>query len=269
MQRGDLFAQRLTRATVVDHVVGRRDTLSARRLGAHDGAHYVFGKPGARAHACDLRFLGAVDHQHPVNALAVVGRLDEQRHDMHDVRPGGGRDAPGGFLADHRVQQRLELSLRGLVREHALAHLLAVHRALAAHRLRAEELLYASHGGAALRRELMCNDVRIDNRGAERGKVGRGGGFSAADAAGKSHHEGHSRCRYQRRMGSPQNMATMPAMARYGPKWKRKLASQRPRAANICSAPKARPTSEENKITNGNSCNPRNATTAAFILKSP
>ena len=32
MQRGDLFTQRFTRAAVVDHVVGGRETLGARRL---------------------------------------------------------------------------------------------------------------------------------------------------------------------------------------------------------------------------------------------
>ncbi|MNC90398.1 hypothetical protein D3C83_64900 [compost metagenome] len=61
----------------------------------------------------------------------------------------------------------------------------------------------------------------------------------------------------------------MPAMAIYGPKWKRKPASQRPLAAIICSAPKARPTTDERRITSGSIFQPRNAPTAASILKSP
>src|SRR5688572_6582760 len=118
------------------------------------------------------------------------------------------------FLADHRMEQRFERALRRRVGEHAVSHAFAVHGASFLDQSGAEELLYMRNGAAALLGELARDDVSVHDCGAERGEVIRGGALAAADAAGESHHELHNRCKYQRTIGSPQNIATMPASAR-------------------------------------------------------
>jgi hypothetical protein len=102
------------------------------------------------------------------------------------------------------------------IRKDALPHALAVHGAVA-HEFGSEQALDLRHGGAARLGQLVRDDVRIDHRRAQpRELVGRRA-LAAADAAGEANHEllctAHSWRVYQRRIGSPQYNATMPAMA--------------------------------------------------------
>ena len=77
MQGGDLFEQCVTRPAVFDHIVGGGEALGARRLRREDGARLPLAQ-AALAHAGELLLLGAIDHQHPVDAPPVVGGFDQQ-----------------------------------------------------------------------------------------------------------------------------------------------------------------------------------------------
>ena len=112
------------------------------------------------------------------------------------------------------MQQALERLFRRGIGKYALAHALPVHFP-AANVVLAEDSLDLRQRRAAGRGQLVGDGVGIDHRGAEPGKLVSRGAFSAADAAGEPDHEAHSSCRvYQRRIGSPQYRATIPAIAR-------------------------------------------------------
>ena len=148
----DLFAQwRHAMPRVVDHVVGRGEARARAAPGcAMMRAHLVLGQAAAAAHPRDLQSPRRVDHQHAVDAAAVVGRLDQQRHDVDDVRRAAAaamrRSDSSRIIGCSRASSAL---LRGRVGEHVLAHLLAVHRAVGAMKSLAEDPRDPGQRGAA------------------------------------------------------------------------------------------------------------------------
>jgi hypothetical protein len=133
---------------------------------------------------------------------------------VHHVRPWRGRDAPARLVADQRVQDAFQRATLGRAGEHALAHPLAIEGAVGREDAASEHCFDFRHRRAAGCGQLVRNGIGVDDGRAEPGELLGGGAFSAADAAGEPDDELSHTARYQRSMRSPQNRATMPAMAR-------------------------------------------------------
>jgi hypothetical protein len=111
------------------------------------------------------------------------------------------------------MEEAFQHALGLRIGEHPLPHALAVHRP-ADDEFGAEKLPDRGDRAAAFLGQRMRDRVGIhDARSQLREFVGRGA-LPAADPAREADHETHSRCTYQRTIGSPQNIATMPASAR-------------------------------------------------------
>src|SRR3954469_19061179 len=272
MKRRDLLAQGFNGTAILDYVVCRGEAPGARRLRRHDGADLRLRQAAAAAYALDLQFLRSVDHQHAVDAAAIVGRLDEQRHDVDHIGPRRASDEPARLLANHGMQQRLECLLRLGVGEHPLAHLVAVQRARRCDDFASKYFSNFGHCCTAGRGELVRDGVGVDHARAQALELGGRGALAAADAAGEAHYEAHPKGRSmgkRRAISLPQKSAIRPATAMYGPKWNLNFQSQPRRAANIWKVPNARPANDDRRITMKSSRQPRKAATAAVILKSP
>jgi hypothetical protein len=112
VQARDLRRERVTRAAVVDHVVGLREARVARQLRCHDGAHFLLARAAAqRRRASPARPPGS---RRPARGPRASGpaALEQQRDDEQAVRP-----APcGDLLVDPRAHERVQDRLEPLAR---------------------------------------------------------------------------------------------------------------------------------------------------------
>jgi hypothetical protein len=111
------------------------------------------------------------------------------------------------------MEETFQHALGLRIGEHPLPHPLAVDRATD-DEFSAEELPDLGDRGAAFLGERVRDRVGIHDARPQLGKLVGRGALPAADSAREADHETHSRCTYQRTIGSPQNIATMPASAR-------------------------------------------------------
>ncbi len=113
------------------------------------------------------------------------------------------------------MQDPFELFPRRRIPEHELAHLVAIESAVRADRACAERHAYRLDRLASRARELVGDLVGIDHGDPALGEQTRDHAFAAADAARESDGESHRRQRrYQSTICRPQNMATIPAIAK-------------------------------------------------------
>src|SRR5687767_10720005 len=111
------------------------------------------------------------------------------------------------------MEETFQHALGLRVGEHPLAHALAVH-CPADDEFRAEKPPDLGDRAAAFFGQRMRDRVGIHDARPQLGEfVGRGA-LPAADSAREADYEAHSLWTYQRTIGSPQNIATMPASAR-------------------------------------------------------
>src|SRR5882762_4162760 len=116
-----LSFERLERSTVVDHVVGRGETLFACRLRREYGANLRF-RQTAPHDALDLQRLGTVDDEHARRARPIDPAFHEERNHENRVRAPGALDAAIAFGPDEGMQYRLEPFSRLSVAESDAAH---------------------------------------------------------------------------------------------------------------------------------------------------
>src|SRR5512146_544212 len=103
VKRMDLRVKLFETTRVIHQIISRRPSLGGRHLRGENAAHFGLRKPAARPHAHEPQLVGAVDHEHTVDATSIVGRLDQQRHYMHHIRSRRRGDAPLRLLADQRT----------------------------------------------------------------------------------------------------------------------------------------------------------------------
>ena len=137
----------------------------------------------------DLESFGYHVHAVDVVAPSAFGQ-QWNRQDLVRARVRHGRRLPLHFLADRRVQDRLEDATCGRVGEDALAEARAVQASVGAEDPGTESLHHARERRPAGFDHLASNDVGVDQRRAAGDEQVGDGGLAAGDAAGQGDAEG-------------------------------------------------------------------------------
>ena len=126
-----LRRQVFERAAVVDHVVGRRQASFPAGLRCRDALDLGSRQAATRHDARDAQFVIAIDHGHPLDALAIVARFDQQRYFHHHIgRAGRQRLAatPLCLGTDHGVQNGFQALARARIAEASIQRGSSAHR---------------------------------------------------------------------------------------------------------------------------------------------
>ncbi len=173
-------------ASVIDHVVGRGETLFPAGLGSEDTLHLIAAQAVAGHDPGDLGFARAIDHRNPVHPLAVTARLDQQWHHQDHIRRLGGSDTFVAKFPDHRVQNGLQRFAFGRIGKHPAAHGGAIKSAPGGGNSGAELRDQVGHCNAAWPGEFVRDNIGIDDIDAKLLKYGRDSTLSATDSAGQA-----------------------------------------------------------------------------------
>ena len=115
-----------------------------------------------------------------------------QRNDQQTVGCMPGRDTSVGFVADQRVQQRLQTDAKGRIRECLGSQPATVEASVVGDRSRPERCCNRPLAGRACGGKLVRDRIGVDDRCAERGERLRDRRLAAADASGQSDDERHA-----------------------------------------------------------------------------
>ena len=107
VQPVNLFEQRVAAAVVLDHVVGDRETLFARRLSSKDALRCLTAPTIPPHEPVDLGFRVAVDDEYAIDEQ-FQWRLGQQRHNDDLVFAACGIRLPDGLFTNNRMQYCFE-----------------------------------------------------------------------------------------------------------------------------------------------------------------
>src|SRR5512146_1274386 len=183
----DLVLQPRQIAVVVDHLVRQPQAFGTAELLRHDGAHGGLIQIAAPHGAGNLDIFRAVYGDHAVQPAGVAPAFEQQGYDDQRVRrPGSGSCLPLGLLEDQRVQDGFQSLLFGGGRENEFAHLAAIQRARWIDKTCSERIAYRRDRLSAGLRQLVGDEVGIDDAYAVRGEHAGDGALATADAACQS-----------------------------------------------------------------------------------
>ncbi len=99
MQLFHLFAQGIHVALIADDIVGELQASCTVDLLRHDGAHRRLAEAVSPYGALDLKLFRAIDDNHPIQPIAIVTALEQERDDDQGVGRVGGRQSPALWSA--------------------------------------------------------------------------------------------------------------------------------------------------------------------------